>query len=59
MVSWRLVGATQIAYVYLKEETTMKVDPKTVDFALDMLVAVLSTVRDVALKHHSEDARPE
>jgi hypothetical protein len=54
-----LVGATQIAYVYLKEETTMKVDPKTVDFALDMLVAVLSTVRDVALKHHSEDARPE
>ena len=58
-MSWRLVGATQITYFYLKEETTMKVDPKTVDFALDMLVAVLSTVRDVALKHHSEDARPE
>ena len=59
MVSWRLVGATQIAYIYLNEETTMKVDPKTVDFVLDMLVAVLSAVRDVVLKHHDEDARPE
>ena len=38
---------------------TMKVDPKTVDFVLDMLVAVLSAVRDVVLKHHDEDARPE
>lgn len=37
----------------------MKVDPKTVDFVLDMLVAVLSAVRDVVLKHHGEDARPE
>lgn len=59
MVSWRLVGATQIAYIYLKEETTMKVDPKTVDFVLDMLVAVLFAVRDVVLKHQDEDARPE
>ena len=58
-MSWRLVGATQIAYIYLKEETTMKVDPKTVDFVLDMLIAVLSAVRNVALKHHSEDARPK
>ena len=56
---WRLVGATQIAYIYLKEETTMKVDLKTVDFVLDMLIEVLSAVRNVALKHHSEDARPE
>ena len=54
-----MVGATQIAYIYLREENTMEVDLKTVDFVLDMLVAVLSAVRDVALKHHSEDARPE
>lgn len=37
----------------------MKVDPKTVDFVLDMLVAVLSAVRDVVVKHHSEDVLPE
>ena len=58
-MSWRSAGATQIAYIYLKEETTMKVDPKTVDFVLDMLVAVLSAVRDVVVKHHSEDVLPE
>lgn len=37
----------------------MKVDPKTVDFVLDMLVAVLSAVRDVVLKHHADDAKSE
>ena len=58
-VSWRLVGATQIAYIYLKEETTMNVDPKTVDFVLDMIVAVLTAVRDVVVKHHKEDALTE
>lgn len=32
----------------------MKVDPKTVDFVLDMLVAVLAAVRDVVVKYHDE-----
>ena len=32
----------------------MKVDIKTVDFVLDMLVAVLSAVRDVVVKHYSD-----
>lgn len=37
----------------------MKVDPKTVDFVLDMIVAVLTAVRDVVVKHHNEDALTE
>ena len=37
----------------------MKVDPKTVDFVLDMFIAVLTAVRDVVVRHHKEDAQTE
>ena len=32
----------------------MRVDIKTVDFVLDMLVAVLSAVRGVVVRHYSD-----
>lgn len=34
----------------------MRIDIKTVDFVLDMLVAVFSAVRDVVVKHYSDRA---